>query len=672
MFFVQTFRICRPICVVAQRFDNYPVFLFEKMSLIRDFYYTFVKILILQHIVLTVYMPMKRQLLSALAAAAVFASAASDIDFTYNTAGAEPGGFGFRKTETYDVAIHITDPTVVGTKVKGLSVYLPVTAEGVIDLSGWLATELKLMDKKNAPDLASAEATLTNYTLSATFDTPVEITEAGIWAGYSFTINGLDAAYGFPGNPVAIVSSAQNRDKGLWMHTSRTRLKWADLGTVQKAVSPMVVHLQSQFGDNDVAVTVAGEVYLVRGNEGTLPATLVNHGAEPVSDIEYSYSFGTVSGSGSYRLEEPLATGGRTTTVALPVSAAPEFGKYSLSLTVDKNNGAVNNDPNRTAAGTVNVWPKIPVNRPLVEEYTGLNCGFCPRGYVAMEYMKEKLGDDFVALAFHSSAFETAMATVQNYDFPVAVTGFPAADINRAAIMDPANIPYEWDDYAESICNADISLGIRWADEDCNKIELTSELTFMEDFDASACRLTFALVGDNLHNIMWMQENNYAGQKKGDGVETPIWDLFLKGGSLVPGLIFNDVVVYYKDIKGIEGSVPEKAECNRTYTYSYTVDVKDIRNLIGERFLNADATLHGVVALVDTATGHAVNSCRSASLNYSDSPAGVGAISAGATVEASEFFNMQGMAVPQPGAGMFIRRDRMSDGTVRTAKVVLR
>lgn len=617
-------------------------------------------------------MPMKKQLLSLFAAAVSFISPASDIDFTYNTAGATPDGFGFRKTETYDVAIHITDPTVIGTKVTGLSVYMPVNAGGVTDLSGWLSSELKLVDKKNAPNLAVKEAKLENYTLSATFDTPVKISEAGIWAGYSFTITSLDTEYGFPGNPVAVVSSTQNRDKGLWMHTSRTRLKWADLGTVQKAVSPMIVHLQTEFGDTDVAVAVSGEIYLVRGNEGTVPATIINHGIAPVQEIGYSYSFGTVSGSGTYHLDVPVGTSGKTGTVELPVKAAPELGKYDLRLTVDTNNGEPNNDPNRTTQGMVNVWPKIPVTRPLVEEFTGLNCGFCPRGYVAMEYMKEQLGEDFVALAFHSSAFETAMATVNTYDFPIAVPGYPSGDINREIITDPLNLPAEREAYAAEICNADISLGIRWADETCEKIELTSELTFMEDVEATDYRLTFALVGDNLHNIMWMQENNYAGQKKGDVIDTPLWDIFLKGGSIVPGLTFNDVVVYYKDIPGIKGSVPAKAECNKTYTYSYTVDVNDIRNLSGENFLNADATLHGVVALLDTKTGHAVNSCRSASLKYSDSPAGIGGISTGATVEASEFFNMQGMAVPQPGSGIFIRRDRMSDGTVRTAKVVLR
>ncbi|MBP3536866.1 MAG: hypothetical protein J6J93_04920 [Muribaculaceae bacterium] len=612
---------------------------------------------------------MKKLFFSLLAIAASFVSDASDIDFTYNTSGAEPGGFGFRKTETYDVAINITDPTVVGTKITGLSVYLPVTQEAVTDLSGWLASELRLVDKKNAPDIASKEAKLENYTLSTTFDTPVEITEAGIWAGYSFTITSLDAKYGYPGNPVAVVSSTTNLDKGLWMHTSRTRLKWAELGTAQKSVSPMVIHLQTEFGDTDLAVSVSGEIYMVCGKEGSVPAMLINHGTAPVEDIEYSYTFGNVTGSGTYSLETPLATGGKTVTVELPLKASSELGKYDLKLTIDKNNGKPNNDPSSTAQGTVNVWSRIPVTRPLVEEYTGLGCGFCPRGYVAMEYMKERLGDDFVGLAFHSSGFEKAMATVSSSDFPITVPGYPAADINRETIIDPMAIPYEFEAFAARVSNADISLGIEWTDDTHKTVELTSELKFMEDVDAADYRLTFALAADNLHNPTWYQLNNYAGQKKGDGVDTPIWDIFLKGASAVTGLIFNDVVIYYKDIKGIAESVPADADANTTYTYTYTVDISELRNLSGEDFINSDATLHGVVALIDTKTGYAVNSCRSAALPYSDSPAGTGEISTGAVVESSEFYNLQGIPVPQPTEGIYIRRDRMSDGTVRTSKI---
>ncbi len=593
-------------------------------------------------------------------------ASATEQDFTYNESSAESKLYGFNKKESYDVAIKIDDPAIVGSRVTGLTVELPVSAEAVSDISGWIASELKLENKKNVADLASKAGTLADNVLTVTFDSPQTIGGNGLWVGYSFTITALGEEYGYPGAPVAVVASDDNTDKGLWMHTSRTRLKWADIGSLIGAVSTMTVHLDADFGPADAAVSIAGQTYIVSGRETTVPVKIINHGAKPLESVDYTYVIGSVSETGTLRLAEPLATRGGSANVQLPVKPVAENGEYDFSLTLDKSNGEANTDPNRSATSRLNVWPFIPVTRPLVEEYTGLGCGWCPRGYVAMEYMKETLGDRFVGMAFHSEVFETEMATVRKASFPFNVSGYPFADINRIEGMDPSRLPFKWDGYAAEVVPAAIDLTADWADDN-KAVKLTASLIFAKDIAAADYRLAFAITGDNLHNANWAQHNYYSDETEGEGVESPLWDIFVAKEDEIEGLIYNDVVVCFKDIPGVAGSVPSTVKCGETITRSYTYNVADFKTLRGRDFLNPEAQIRGVVMLIDGKTGHVVNSNRSALLPYADA-AGIKAVEADTPVVATTYYNLQGVKTDASARGLRIRAERLSDGTLRTVK----
>lgn len=67
---------------------------------------------------------------------------AARLDYTYNFAGAPSEGYGNAKTETYDVAIRLANPSFAGAKVTGIRVALP--SDGTADASAWLSSELKL------------------------------------------------------------------------------------------------------------------------------------------------------------------------------------------------------------------------------------------------------------------------------------------------------------------------------------------------------------------------------------------------------------------------------------------------------------------------------------------------------------------------------------------------
>lgn len=597
------------------------------------------------------------------------AAFSSEIDFTYNVNNEEYKVYGFQKKETYDIAIKIEDPGYVGAKVTGITVGLPVDPEAIMDISAWLSTELKLENKVNAPDICSKRGEVENDWLNISFDDPYKIPVDGVWVGYSFTITDINEEFGWGAKPIACIESEQNLDNGLWIHSSRSRLQWTNSASSLKAVSAMVVHLSTDFEAYDVAINLPADSYIVVNEDSSVPVKLTNHGTMPLENLTYSYTIGETTGTGSFHLDKPLEALGKSATVNLPIKAYPELGEYPFNVKLETSNGEVNSDPYRSADGIMNVWPIIPVTRPLVEEYTGLRCGWCPRGYVAMEEMSKMYGDLFVGMAFHTQTFEVNMVTVRDADFPVEPGGFPSGDINRGAIVDPSTLPDFWPEAASEIVPMSVDVAAEWS-EDKNIFKADTEITFVKDLDASDYTLSMALIADGLRNDSWMQYNYYSGKSEGDGLDSDLWEVFLNGPAKVPGLIFNDVVAYYEDIHGIEGSIPESVKCGEPITYHYEVDMSKVKTIYGADFLCDGCMIRAVAIVLDKNTGRAVNCNKSNALLY-DSSAGIEHLDCdldeGLT---KEYYDLHGIRVKNPAAGgIYLLKEILSDGNVRIHKV---
>lgn len=109
--------------------------------------------------------------------------------------------------------------------------------------------------------------------------------------------------------------------------------------------------------------------------------------------VTYSYAAGSYTGSGTVNLDEPVEGIGEFADVQVMLDAIPEIGTYPFEFTVNTVNGVENTDISSTATSSFVVMPFVPVIRSLVEEFTGFGCGYCPRGYIAMEEMPNLFGD---------------------------------------------------------------------------------------------------------------------------------------------------------------------------------------------------------------------------------------------------------------------------------------
>lgn len=609
----------------------------------------------------------------ALCASAATAAPQTERVFSYTDPGAETVYFGTSKAETYDIAIHV-DGVYAGKSVKGLKVALAPKAT-VSDPKGWLTSELKLDSKKNnVPDIVSAEATVSeDNVLSITFDQPYTIGAEGLYAGYSITVKSL--ADSDDDNPNVVSENAV--PGGLYVHTSRTYRKWVDMEETYGYVSALEVTLAGEFPDAAVAVAEVKPVYgTLAENTTVAKAVMMNNGSAAVNTLGYSYVYSNgKSGSGTVTLSQPLvAKLGAKSVVELPVEVADASG--TITVKVESVDGVANGDAGASATGQYTLMPFVPVMRPLMEEYTGLWCGYCPRGLIAMERMSELYPDRFVAVSYHEG--EASSEPLQYLtQFPQVVDGFPTAFFNRAIECDPyygvgtANFGVRdlWVELSGAMPVADLDVALEW-NEDKSALVCTSKTRFISDVAGDDYRVSYILLADDLKTdrsigLMLSQSNYFAGSTAPD--DYPLWDMFCNGGDVVTGATFNDVAVAYNDQAGVQ-AFPASVKAGEEYTHSYVYDYADMVNIAGRNILTEKNNLH-CVAVVTKADGTFVNCNKSAQV--SAQTVSVESVDGAAEVMRTDWYDLQGRKVSAPGAGIYLRSERLSDGTVRVSKQVL-
>ena len=614
-----------------------------------------------------------------LAAASPVALAESERFFSYPDTNADVMYFGNGKAETYDMAIKIHNPNLVGKKVKSVSVALFEDAT-VSNPQGWLSSELLLdSKKKNAPDIAVIEAEVSSgNVLTATFSEPYEIPEEGVYVGYSITI-AKPLTFGDQNpNPVA---TCVNKD-GAYIHSTRTNLKWTSLSQYDVA-SCMEVVVEGEFDDYSVGVLEVGTVRTDgQSNSVDVPLKICNMGATEINTLEISCAFGE---------DEPLLI---PYTFTNPVSAkfcterkfsvpVPSYAESApLKIAVTKVNGEPNTLADSFATGKYVVMTFVPVLRPLMEEYTGLWCGWCPRGFVAMELMNEEYPDDFVCVSYHSG---DVLEYISN--FPNEPDGFPSSFMNRAVAADPYfgvgqsgfGIKDLWLDLKTQDCPADINVELAWAGDNFSKLVCRSNVRFVEDVNGDAYRVQYVLVGDGFksqyvyredgsinsrESVLLRQSNYYAGSAPYD--DSPLWLPFVDGDSEVSDLIFNDVAM---SLSEAQASLPEDVKANEVYEQEYELDYSQVGSLMqtGRNVIPESGHLR-CIAILLTADGEFVNCNKSGYVELSSIRGIVGSEN---NVVSTEWFDLQGRKLSAPSKGMSIRIDHLSDGSSKAVKSMM-
>ena len=550
--------------------------------------------------------------------------------------------YGTDKAETYDIAIHLTDPSLVGAEIRAIRIPVNTKATNVKDYKGWLTKELTLASGKLVADIVTADATVSGSWAEAVLAEPYVIEEGGLYVGYSLTVSSVDTDNDNDPNKKPIMVTSMENPEGLLIHTNRTFRKWAPLADVG---SPAVLAcLGGDFVKGNAATfVVPNDLYNLVGKNITAQLTLVNHGANAIKNIEYEIE---LNGKTETKTVSKSLSGGyygRSTTLSATIPAVDVAGAYDTKFRITKINGEANEDPQAETVTPVVYLSEVPLHKPLVEEYTGTWCQYCPRALAGMEKMTDKNGDNFVGVAYH---VQDEMSFTPSSYLPADPSGLPSVFIDRVKDFAPLTGQSDWEARGKIIAPAAITVVGEWADEAKTKIKAISTTTFIRDFKDSPYRVGYILIANDMHSTAWYQSNALSGSgATGD----PYVDKYVNAGVKINDLHYNEVALDQSAQygAGLEESVPANVKGNTPYTHEFIFDISANELPIDKEKLEV------IAVLVDNTTGHVMN-CNKGHVTNADGIIGI----KNEELRMKNYYDLSGRRVMNPTKGIYIQNGK--------------
>lgn len=547
--------------------------------------------------------------------AAAQAAAPIGLEYSYDDGSTRLALWGTGKKETYDVAMRLDAGELLqGATVSGLYLYLP-ESPNITNVHIWMSHSLTLDEKKqNVADICSqkVDSTLAFNQAYLAFDKPYTLTAEPIYVGYSFTVPATDEA---SLNPLLL--SYATAEGGFYLHTSKKYLKWREMNSVGNLA---LVALLTGAPANKAAITAAN-VYTAIDSTTYAPITLTNLGSNGVRTFEVKATVGGESVTQQFRpaaADTIAARYGASHSYELKLPALKADGAYPLELQLTQINGVDVSEEGCKGEATVDVRRFVPTHRTVMEEYTGTWCSNCPRGYAAMKALKRMYPDHFIGLAYHGASGynKEPMRVMPVASFPMTVTGFPMASLDRLAVIDPYygstttngfGMADEWLTQTLTYALADVEVKAALTPEG---LEVNAEATVTSPrvLPDDRYKVEFVLVANGLkgEGSDWNQENGYTNATMSQ-FEIPEMSLFVGKGSAVSGLSYDDVVVATTRLTDDDVHLVGPIEAYEPVLAKASFELSQVMNLDGESVIQDPTKLDVAALLIDTETGQVVN-----------------------------------------------------------------
>ncbi len=266
-----------------------------------------------------------------------------------------------------------------------------------------------------------------------------------------------------------------------------------------------------------------------------------------------------------------------TYTYSLPQPYTMPEGDHTLTATISNINGGSGdfyskyNNLNYGITGIV----ANPDKKYLAEEATGTWCGYCVRGIVFMDYMREQYPDQFVGIAVHNG---DPMA-VSSYDSPISSLvgySYPNVAVDRTAVFDPSFLEYDFLERIAEAPAAKVSVSAIYSPGN-NQLSITATGEFLQDLSGDY-RFACVIVEDSVHGTAsgYKQSNYYGNNALGSmgGFE----DL---GGSIPASQMYYEAVgrALVGGFKGVSGSLPATINAGDIYSHDFTYGIPSTINI---------------------------------------------------------------------------------------------
>lgn len=418
--------------------------------------------------------------------------------------------------------------------------------------------------------------------------------------------------------------------------------------------------VEGDFAPNSVQPLDFGKFVITKGKSKNVAVDFRNIGSKFTS-IDY-----TIALDGKTGAEQHLDFGkdfgvGGTHTVEIPFAADSKIGTSTVTLTVTKVNGVENANAIKTATGTLYTVEREFVKRSVVEEGTGTDCGYCPRGHVAMHNMHNLYGDQFIGIALHQ---RSSMDPMYNVSYNLGFPSFPQCMVNRSNdFWDPyEQMPAVLKASLNEIALAEVTVAGTFADED-TKVNATASV---ESLVAGDYDIAFMLTADGLtgKTTSWKQQNYFCKghsenpYKSKSSMPEDIQFLWDKGSSYYA--TYNDVLIASSYVSDKNKATLPTLVANGTVSSEYTLKMPTKVAL--KKAIKLDQ-VYVVAVLLDKKTGAIVNAGRARVTGST----GIEDVTTGTEATVVARYTVNGVQVSAPVKGVNILK--MSDGTTRKVLV---
>lgn len=515
-----------------------------------------------------------------------------------------------------------------GNLIKKATVFIASALDGT-----YLYTQ-----ETEAPD---TRFTKVDVKLAEPFTIPAD---SKVFVGVYFNVNSA-------GNyPIVVDNTGHINDKGGWVgmrQSSLAKWQWDNIAAYYGFVTVGAKIKSSTFPRNDVSLlAIDGQPAACVDEPFSFSYLLQNNGVNQIKELTIEYGI-----EGEDKLTATLPLNGSWSINQNIVATIDNFvakkatKKAPITVTVAAIDGNPNTASNASGSYLVTIVPDEYALKKnvVIEEFTCIQCVYCPVGYTAMEQIHEETTGSVIPVCIHTNSPGSDPMTAMSYNSVVnkfCTQGVPSTTINRTYSVYP---------YYEDLMETAEHVGLLPAvgsveaqaklDEAKGVLTVDTKTTFAFDYTDGDQNfiLAYGITEDAVGP--YNQKNGYSGDLQavpGDWQKKPA----------TVSLVYNDVARQLDKYTGITGSVPAVIVPGEVYEYTHDVKlVQAIKDL---------SKINLVVYLINRSTGAIENACM---IKSADIVNGIGSVSVDEDADAPvEFFNLQGIRIDNPNGGIFIRR----------------
>lgn len=378
------------------------------------------------------------------------------------------------------------------------------------------------------------------------------------------------------------------------------------------------IRVEGASGIADIAVTP--DQYALGSRDVKISCRITATSETPVTTVELvcRSESGTMS-----RTENLMLKKGESADLEFDGSLTADYGQ-TLDFTIEARINGVDFEPIVKHAVVMSFLPE---KRIVVEESTGMWCGYCPQGIVALDILKKNYGSKAILIAVHTNDKLQAEAYHEGISFSA---GSPTAWIDRKT--------YRRDLMTDIREGADVEMSTLWGGietyfiqrlrdipmaaieavvdyEPGSQMTVSGSTCFPVNVSDADYRVAFVATEDNLWEDGYYQTNYYAG------VPYAMGGFESRPDKIRENFAFNHVARELGDAwKGVKVGIPAEIEAGVEYPFSVDFPVDGV--------LTAPSKARVVAMVIDNATGAVMNATEVAV-----DPTSVGGLQASADVD---------------------------------------